>query len=116
MRHDAVRHIGASAPLSEAVTLILLSLADHPRHGYSILKDVEELSEGRVVLSTGTLYAAIQRLLSDQWIERYAEDNATRGRVAYRLTTEGKQRLEEEANRMTRLAILAALRTRAQEG
>ena len=43
-------------PLTEPVLLILLSLAEQPRHGYSILKDVEEMSDGRVTLSTGTLY------------------------------------------------------------
>ena len=43
------------SPLSESVLLILLSLAKQPRHGYAILKDVEEMSRKRVVLSTGTL-------------------------------------------------------------
>ena len=48
-------------PLSEPVLFVLLSLAEQPRHGYSIIKDVERISEGRVVLSTGTLYGALQR-------------------------------------------------------
>ncbi len=47
------------APLSEATFLILLTLADKPRHGYSILQEVDSLSGGRVSLSTGTLYGAI---------------------------------------------------------
>ena len=42
-------------PLSEPVLMVLLSLAERPRHGYAILKDVEQMSLGRVVLSTGTL-------------------------------------------------------------
>jgi len=46
-------------PLTEPVLLILLSLAEEPRHGYSILKDVERMSDGRVVLSTGTLYVEV---------------------------------------------------------
>jgi len=62
-----------AAPLSEPVLLILLSLAEQPRHGYSILKDVEEISQGRVALSTGTLYGALRRLLDDRWIERFEE-------------------------------------------
>ena len=45
--------------------LILISLADQPRHGYALLKDVEALSGGRVRLSTGTLYGALRRLLED---------------------------------------------------
>ena len=49
--------------LSEPVLFVLLSLAEQPRHGYSILKDIESMSGGRVLLSTGTLYGALQRLL-----------------------------------------------------
>src|SRR3982074_507811 len=76
----------SSAPLSEPVLLILLSLAGQPRHGYSILKDVEEMSGGRVLLSTGTLYGALRRLLDEEWIERFEEQHSSRGRQAYRLT------------------------------
>ena len=42
-------------PLSEPVLLVLLSLVEQPRHGYAILKDIECMSGGRVLLSTGTL-------------------------------------------------------------
>ena len=59
--------------LSEPVLLVLLSLAEQPRHGYSILKHVESMSSGRVLLSTGTLYGALQRLLDNGWIERVEE-------------------------------------------
>jgi DNA-binding PadR family transcriptional regulator len=48
------------SPLTEPVLLVLLSLAQQPRHGYSIMKDVEQMSDGRVMLSTGTLYGALQ--------------------------------------------------------
>src|SRR5215467_5493248 len=68
-------------PLTEPVLLVLLSLAEQPRHGYSILKDVEHMSSGRVVLSTGTLYGALQRLLSQGWIERFEEDQIGRAHV-----------------------------------
>ena len=98
------------APLSEPVFLILLSLAQQPRHGYSILKDVEAMSAGRVVLSTGTLYGALGRLLDEKWIERFAEDEAFRDRQAYRLTPKGRQNLLAEVARMKRLTRLASLR------
>src|SRR5438046_9690307 len=49
--------------LSEPVLLVRRSLAEQPRHGYSILKDIESLSDGRVLLRTGTLYGELQRLL-----------------------------------------------------
>lgn len=102
-------------PLSEAVLYILLSLAEQPRHGYSILKDVEEMSGGRVVLSTGTLYGAIRRLLEDHWIERIKQQDTTRGKVAYRLTTAGLTRVHQEVERMKQLTRMARMRVAARE-
>lgn len=98
------------SPMSEAVLLILLSLAEQPRHGYSILKDVEEMSRQRVVLSTGTLYGALHRLLQDHWIERFEENETSRGRQAYRITREGRKKLRLEIARMKHLTQLAGLR------
>jgi DNA-binding PadR family transcriptional regulator len=97
-------------PLTEPVLLILLSLSEHPRHGYSILKDVEDVSAGRVVLSTGTLYGALRRLLDDGWIERFEEDDATRGRQAYRLSPLGRRTLQTEVSRLKQLTRVASLR------
>jgi DNA-binding PadR family transcriptional regulator len=97
-------------PLTEPVLLILLSLAGQPRHGYSILKDVEQMSDGRVVLSTGTLYGALRRLLDEDWIERIEEQDSSRGRQAYRLTTRGRRILQVEVGRMKQLTRLANLR------
>ncbi|MEZ4837046.1 MAG: PadR family transcriptional regulator [Caldilineaceae bacterium] len=57
-------------PLTESTLYILLSLSSEPRHGYSIIKDVEQLSRNSVSLSTGTLYGALKRLLDQGWIER----------------------------------------------
>ena len=102
-------------PLSEPVLLVLLSLAEQPRHGYSILKDVEHMSGGRVVLSTGTLYGALQRLLSEGWIERFEEDEASRDRLAYRLTAKGRRNLQLEVDRMRHLTKLAGLRVARKE-
>jgi len=105
----------STAPLSEPVLLILLSLAEQPRHGYAILKDVEEMSEGRVVLSTGTLYGALGRLLDDRWIERFEEPEASRDRQAYRLTAKGKTILQAEVARLRHLTRLASLRASPEE-
>ena len=102
-------------PLTEAVLLILLSLAEEPRHGYAILNDVEEMSGGRVVLSTGTLYGALKRLLDDGWIERFEQDDTSRGRQAYRLTPPGKRNLQLEVSRMKHLTRLAGLRVAQKE-
>ena len=57
-------------PMTETTYFILLSLAPGPSHGYAIMKDVQQLSQARVVLSTGTLYGALKRLLELGWIER----------------------------------------------
>jgi len=97
-------------PVSEPVLLILLSLAEQPRHGYSILKDVEQMSDGRVILSTGTLYGALRRLLDERWIDRIEEEDTPRGRQAYRLTARGRQNLQAEIDRMKQLTRLAGLR------
>ena len=104
-------------PLTEPVLLVLLSLAEQPRHGYSILKDVERMSRGRVTLSTGTLYGALRRLLGQGWIERFEEDEdeSLRDRRAYRLTTRGRRNLQVEVERMRHLTKLASLRIARQE-
>jgi DNA-binding PadR family transcriptional regulator len=101
----------AILPLSEPVLLVLLSLAERPRHGYAILKDVEQMSLGRVVLSTGTLYGALQRLRDQSWIERCNEEDNSRDRCAYRLTALGRRNLRLEVDRLKHLARVAGLRT-----
>jgi DNA-binding PadR family transcriptional regulator len=102
-------------PLTETVLLILLSLAEQPRHGYSILKDVEQMSDGRVVLSTGTLYGALRRLLDDRWIERFQDEDTSRGKQAYRLTSLGRGNLQGEVARMKQLTKLASRRVAREE-
>ena len=102
-------------PLTEPVLLVLLSLAEEPRHGYSILKDVERMSGGRVKLSTGTLYGALHRLLDNAWIERVEEDESPRDRRPYRLTARGRRNLQLEVERMRHLTKLAALRIARKE-
>lgn len=102
-------------PLTEPVLLVLLSLAEQPRHGYSILKDVERMSDGRVKLSTGTLYGALRRLLDSAWIERVEEDESPRDRQPYRLTSLGRRNLQMEVERMRHLTKLASLRFARKE-
>jgi DNA-binding PadR family transcriptional regulator len=101
--------------LSEPVLLVLLSLAEQPRHGYSILKDIESMSDGRVLLSTGTLYGALQRLLDQGWIERVQEENTPRDRRTYKLTSRGRRNLQTEIERMRHLTKLASLRVARKE-
>ena len=101
-------------PLTETTYFMLLSLAHGPLHGYAIMKDVQSLSQERVVLSTGTLYSALKRLLDDGWIVR-AEDpnNGTDGRLrkAYRITDLGRRILQAEVERLADLVGAAQLRS-----
>jgi DNA-binding PadR family transcriptional regulator len=96
--------------VTEPVLLILLSLAEQPRHGYAILKDTEAMSEGRVRLSTGTLYGALHRLLGVGWIERFKDQDTSRGKQAYRLTSLGRRNLQHEVSRLRTLVRVAGLR------
>ena len=97
-------------PLREATLFILLSLMPSPKHGYSILKEVESLSKGRVVFSTGTLYGALKRLLKLQWIERINPNEIKSGqreRKTYQLTELGHQILQAEISRLNHLIEIA---------
>lgn len=115
MRHVVERPEEESAPLTEPVLLILLSLADRPRHGYALLKDIESLSNGQVRLSTGTLYGALRRLLDHGWIERFEQEDTSREKQAYRLTTVGRRHLQLELKRMRHLMHVGAQRLRGSE-
>ena len=110
-----MRHV-VTRPISEPVLLILTSLADQPRHGYALMKDIEELSGGRVRLSTGALYGALRRLLEDAWIERFEQADTSREKQAYRLTAAGRGQLQLELDRMKQLTRAAGARLRAHGG
>jgi DNA-binding PadR family transcriptional regulator len=102
-------------PLTEAVLLILVSLADQPRHGYALMKDIAALSGGRVRMRTGTLYGALRRMLEDGWIERFEQKDRSRDKQAYRLTAAGRHRLQQDLDRMRQLTHSAAARLRPRE-
>jgi DNA-binding PadR family transcriptional regulator len=97
--------------LTPAVFQVLLALGDGEKHGYAILKEVEEQTDGHVRLSTGTLYAMIKRLLSEGIIAECrnrppAEEDDQRRRY-YRLTPLGRQVATAEAERMERILSTA---------
>jgi DNA-binding PadR family transcriptional regulator len=108
MRHVITQPKDAETkPLSEPVLLILMSLVNEPRHGYALIKDIETLSNGRVRLSTGTLYGALHRLLKDRWIARFKQEDKSREKQAYKLTQMGRRQLELELDRMKQLTRTA---------
>ena len=105
-----------NSPLTEATFFIMLSLAPERKHGYAIMKDVQTLSENRVVLSTGTLYGALKRMLDQGWIERVDDDsgNGNRERKAYVLTNRGRRVLDAEVARLK--ALVSTAQRRAVRG
>lgn len=107
--------IETQLPLSEVSFYILLSMANEPRHGYAIMKDVSALSGGRIELSAGTLYGALKRMLEQGWIERLEDDRELdetgRPRKVYRLTALGQGVLSAETQRLRSLLAAAAQRS-----
>ena len=90
---------------------ILTALADGPRHGYGIVGEVAELSQGRVKLKIGSLYGVLDRLAADGLIEPDREE-AHDGRLRryYRLTEGGRQALAEEAELRAATALVVRAR------
>lgn len=91
-------------PLKSAHYFILLAIADGDQHGYAIRKRVEELSEGRVTLWPTTLYGSLHELVDVGLLTELdeppsPEDDDARRRY-YRLTEEGRERLEAETARL----------------
>ena len=91
---------------SEPALLILISLADGPKHGYAMTQDIERIS-GQT-LGPGTLYGAITRLEERKWIEPLPADDRRR---PYKLTTSGHRvlRARLEALRTVTKVALARL-------
>ncbi len=87
--------------LTEAVYYILLSLIE-PLHGYGIMQNVEQLSNGRVKLAAGTLYGAINTLLEKGWIVALSEEKGSR-KKEYLITDQGKKVLRLEIDRLKEL-------------
>ena len=87
---------------------VLLALRHTSRHGYAIMQDVEELSEGQLRLGPGTLYTAIKRLLAAGLIAECEADGDRRR--CYRLTRKGKAVATEEAQQLSNLVRIAKKR------
>ena len=83
----------------------LASLVDGPLHGYAIVRRAAELSDGRVRLSTGTLYALLERAVDEGLVVAgapYVEGG--RQRRDYTLTRKGRDELAAEAHRLAHAA------------
>jgi DNA-binding PadR family transcriptional regulator len=103
--------------MQEATFLILTALAAGSQHGYGILSEVAEISEGRVRMRAGTLYTALDRLKTDGLIDVDREEVVdNRLRRYYRLTPEGGRRLAAEAARLQANARAAIKRLKPALG
>jgi DNA-binding PadR family transcriptional regulator len=105
--------IDALLPLPPAAFHILMALADQERHGYAIIQDVAERTDGELRLSAGTLYRSIQRMLEQDLIvevtKRPAIGDDSRRRY-YRITAFGTAVARAEMRRLTQLVRLARAR------
>jgi DNA-binding PadR family transcriptional regulator len=94
-------------PLTPLAFQVLLALADIERHGYGIIREVDERTDGLVKIRTGTLYTMLQRLLDERLLEesdrRPAADEDDERRRYYRLTALGREVLQAEARRLESL-------------
>ena len=86
---------------------ILLALTQSPRHGYGLMRDVENESSGEVRLELGSLYRLLARLLDEGLIQAAGSDERRR---TYSLTPLGRKALKNEAQRLADLMKL--MRTR----
>lgn len=89
-------------PLTEALFYILLAVRE-PVHGYGIIQEVAEMTEGRVNLGPGTLYGAINSLLERGWIVLYSADPGSRKKKEYVITEAGREAFAAELQRLREL-------------
>jgi DNA-binding PadR family transcriptional regulator len=86
----------AGGPMTEAMYYVLLALLN-PAHGYKLMREIEEVSCGRLIMGPGTLYGVLTRMQHDGLI-RLTEDDGRR--KVYRITTDGKEALNREYRRL----------------
>jgi DNA-binding PadR family transcriptional regulator len=106
-------------PLTPAVFHILIALEGQPKHGYGIMKTVEAITDGKVIMGPGTLYGTIKRLLKAGLIEESDEqpdpDLDDERRRYYRLTSFGLRVLKAEVRRIADLMNVARSKSLLEE-
>ena len=105
MARDIDREVAALLPLAPAFLHILIALGEGERHGYSIMQDVADRTDGKVRMSPGTLYGSIKRMLEEGLIEELTTGTAgaDERRRFYRITRFGRRVAAAEAERLTSL-------------
>jgi DNA-binding PadR family transcriptional regulator len=111
MAENTSKSPGSHIPLQPTDFEILLSLNDSEKHGYGIIQDIEERTQGIVSLGTSTLYAIIRRLLAASIVEEAgSKSKKVSGgppRRYYRLTDLGQKVMRLEAIRLQDVAAAA---------
>jgi PadR family transcriptional regulator PadR len=95
----------------------LAALIEGPLHGYAIMRRASELSDGRVRLSTGTLYSVLDRAMSESLVtvgEQY--EVGGRQRRDYTLTSAGRLRLHQEAEQLAQSSQTVIKQLRVARG
>ncbi len=95
-------------PLTPAVFYIMLALFGEDRHGYDVMRQIKEDSEGKVTMGPGTLYGSIDRMMEVGLVERASNKSTDPRRIYYRLTAHGKKILQTEVDRISLAAKVAA--------
>jgi DNA-binding PadR family transcriptional regulator len=108
---DRLRSVDRLLPLKPKVLHILLAVADGPRHGYSIMQEVAERTDGQVRLWPAALYGLLRELeqtdLIVQSAKRPAAEEDDERRRYFGLTAHGKRVLDAEVRRLEAIVHLA---------
>jgi DNA-binding PadR family transcriptional regulator len=100
-----------NTPLTPAVLHILLALSTRERHGYGIMKQVEEESSGKVKMGPGTLYGSLNRMIDAEFIQESEKkidpEMDDERRVYYKISALGKKALAAELARYNEVVSLA---------
>lgn len=98
-------------PLTATVFHVLVAVASGPRHGYAVAQEVEELTDGRIVMGPGTLYGSLRRM-QDAGLLAETENPGEEGQHAgrrryYEMTPLGSEALRAESERLSRALAVA---------
>lgn len=108
MGNDLQKHI----PLTETMFLVLLTMLEE-NYGYKVSQEVEEITNGRIILGPGTLYGAINNLNKKGWIELVDKDDS--GKKVYIATDIGRDLVSLEINRMKNLVLKGEKKFKKEE-
>lgn len=111
MRYNVSGHSAKdTVPLVEPVLLILISLADRPKHGYSIMQDIDAVTGWS--MRAGTLYGALARMQQRGWIEEIQTEDYRRR--PYILTIAGRAELADQLSILNGLTKAGLKRSKHQ--